>query len=173
MAASQAAARSAASQAEARLGLTEFLLTSEDVSECGRRSLEWLAEYAGARSGACLAVDVEHNRLTPVANYGMTLSRDFAVDLDDRAHPLVMAALSDEAVTFPDRRGERRPGSPLGRVPLIAQPMFTRVGREKVPAGLLLVSPPETDRGQVAWVANVLASPLVRLGRTRFQAEGD
>src|SRR5438132_452491 len=82
--------------------------------------------------------------------------------LADRGQPLVMAALSDQAVTFADRRGERRPGSPLGRVPLIAQPMFTRVGREKVPAGLLLVSPPETDRSLVAWVASVLASPMVR-----------
>jgi signal transduction histidine kinase len=173
MVASATAARSAAGQAEARLGLTEFLITCEDVSECGRRSLEWLAEYAGARSGACLGVDVEHNRLTPVANYGMTIARNFAVDLDDRANPLVLAAMSDEAVTFAERRADRRTGSPLGRVPLVAQPMFTRVGREKVPAGLLLVSPPEAELGLVAWVASVLASPLVRLGRSRFQAEGD
>src|SRR5712691_7919060 len=164
MAASAATARSAASQADARLGLTEFLLTCDDLSECGRRALEWLGEYAGARSGACLVVDVEHNRLTPLANYGMGIARDFVVDLDDGAHPLVIAALGDKPVIFAERRGERRTGSPLGRVPLIAQPMYALVGREKVPAGLLLVSPPDADPGLTAWVGGVLASPLVRLG---------
>ncbi len=173
MAASAATARSAASQADARLGLTEFLLTCDDLSECGRRALEWLGEYAGARSGACLVVDVEHNRLTPLANYGMGIARDFVVDLDDGAHPLVIAALGDKPVIFAERRGERRTGSPLGRVPLIAQPMYALVGREKVPAGLLLVSPPDADPGLTAWVGGVLASPLVRLGRGRFLAEGD
>jgi hypothetical protein len=49
MAAGTALARSAAVQAEARLGLAEFLLTCDDLEECARRSLEWLAEYAGAR----------------------------------------------------------------------------------------------------------------------------
>jgi len=43
MAAGTALARSAAVQAEARLGLAEFLLTCDDLEECARRSLEWLA----------------------------------------------------------------------------------------------------------------------------------
>jgi PAS domain S-box-containing protein len=173
MAASSATARSAATQAEARLGLAEFLLTCDDLEECARRSLEWLTEYAGARAGACLAVDVEHTRLSLIAPYGMGMPREFSVDVEDREHPLVAAAFGREMVVFAERRGERRSGSPLGRLPLIAQPMYARLGRENVPAGLLVVSPPEANRELVAWVGGVLASPLARLGRNRSLAESD
>ena len=85
MAAGTALARSAAVQAEARLGLAEFLLTCDDLEECARRSLEWLAEYAGARAGACLAVDVEHTRLSVIATYGPGMPQDFSVDLANAA----------------------------------------------------------------------------------------
>jgi signal transduction histidine kinase len=173
LAASTASARSAAGQAEARLGLSEFLLTCEDLEECARRSIEWLAEYAGARSGACLGVDVEHSRLYLISAYGMDVPREFSVDLEDRAHPLVAAAFGRQAVTFADRRGDRRGASPLGRVPIVAQPMYARVGRENVPAGLLAVGPPDANPGLVAWVGNVLAAPLVRLGRSRSLTEAD
>ncbi|HZM49197.1 MAG TPA: hypothetical protein VFE68_01845, partial [Vicinamibacteria bacterium] len=136
MAAGTALARSAAVQAEARLGLAEFLLTCDDLEECARRSLEWLAEYAGARAGACLAVDVEHTRLSVVATYGPGMPQDFSVDLEDRAHPLVAAAFGRQAVVFAERRGERRGPTPLGRVPIVAHPMYARMGRENVPGGL-------------------------------------
>jgi PAS domain S-box-containing protein len=169
MAASTAPARGGAVLAEARLGLAEFLLTCDDLEECARRSLEWLAEYAGARSGACLAVDVEHTRLSVIARYGVGMPGDFSVDLEDRAHPLVAAAFGRQAVTFADRRG----ASPLGRVSIVAQPMYARMGRENVPAGLLAVSPPETNSALVGWVAGILASPLVRLGRSRSLTEAD
>src|SRR5260370_127225 len=82
--------------------------------------------------------------------------------------PLAVAARSEEAVPLRARGPERRRVPPRGRVRLLAPPMFARVGREEAPAGLLLVSPPEAELGLVAWVASVLASPLVRLGRTRF-----
>src|SRR6476646_3468219 len=111
MAAGTALARSAAAQAEARLGLAEFLLTCDDLEECTRRSLEWLAEYAGARAGACLAVDVEHTRLSVIATYGPGMPQELSVDLEDRAHPLVAAAFGREVVVFAERRGP----SPLGR----------------------------------------------------------
>jgi signal transduction histidine kinase len=173
LAAGTASARSAAGQAEARLGLAEFLLTCEDAEECARRSVEWLAEYAGARSGACLTVDVDHSRLYLITTYGMPVPREFSVDLDDRAHPLVAAALGRQAVTFGERRGDRRTASPLGRGPIVAQPMYARVGREHVPAGLLVVSPPEVNQDLLAWVGGVLASPLVRLGRSRSLTEAD
>src|ERR1700694_3068227 len=120
MAGGTALARSAAVQAEARLGLGEFLLTCAALEECARRSLEWLGEYAGARAGACLAVDVEHTRLSVIATYRPGMPQEDPVDLDDRAHPLVAAAFGREAVTFAERRGERRSASPLGRVPIAA-----------------------------------------------------
>jgi PAS domain S-box-containing protein len=173
MAAGTALARSAAVQAEARLGLAEFLLTCDDLEECARRSLEWLGEYAGARAGACLAVDVEHTRLSVIATYGPGMPQDFSVDLEDRAHPLVAATFGRQAVMFAERRGERRSTGPLGRVPIVAQPMYARMGRENVPGGLLVVSPPQTNHALVTWVGSVLASPLVRLGRSRSLTEAD
>jgi PAS domain S-box-containing protein len=169
IAAGTAIARGGAALAEARLGLAEFLLTCDDLEECARRSLEWLAEYAGGRAGACLGVDVEHTRLSTIARYGVGLSPDFSVDLEDRDHPLVAAAFGRTAVTLSDRRGV----SPLGRLPILVQPMYARVGRENVPAGLIAVSPPEANRPLVEWVASVLASPLVRLGRSRSLTEAD
>src|SRR4029078_9866520 len=96
--------------------------------------------------------------------------REFAVHLEARSRPLVAAAFGRQAVTFAERRGERRP-SPLGRVPIVAQPMYARMGRENVPAGLLIVSPPESNHGLLAWMGSVLASPLVRLGRSRSLTE--
>jgi signal transduction histidine kinase len=169
MAPSTAIARGGAVLAEARLGLAEFLLTCDDLEECARRSLEWLAEYAGARSGACLAVDVEHTRLFMIARYGVGMPADFSADLEDRAQPLVAAAFGRQAVTFADRRG----AAPLGRMSIVAQPMYARMGRENIPGGLLAVSPPETNPVLVEWVASILASPLVRLGRSRSLTEAD
>jgi signal transduction histidine kinase len=173
MAGGTALARSAAAQAEARLGLAEFLLTCDDLEECARRSLEWLAEYAGARAGACLAVDVEHTRLSAIATHGPGMPPEFSVDLEDRAHPLVAAAFGRQAVTFAEPRGDRRTATPLGRVPMMALPMYARMGRENVPAGLLVVSPPQANSALVEWVGSVLASPLVRLGRSRSLTEAD
>ena len=173
MPARTAVARSAAGQAEARLGLAEFLLVCDDLDECARRSLEWLAEYAGARAGACLAVDIEHTRLFVVATHGAGMPSEFSVDLEDRAHPLVAVAFGRQAATFTDRRGDRRTGLPFGRAPIVAQPMYARVGREHVPAGLLVVSPPESSHALVSWVGSILAAPLVRLGRSRSLTEAD
>ena len=173
IAASTAIARGGAVLAEARLGLAEFLLTCDDLEECARRSLEWLVEYAGASAGACLAVDVEHTRLSVIATHGPGMPPEFSVDLEDRAHPLVAAAFGREAVTFAEPRGERRSGHPLGRVPFVARPMYARMGRENVPGGLLVVSPPQSNSALVEWVGSVLASPLVRLGRSRSLTEAD
>ena len=171
MAAGTALARSAAVQAEARLGLAEFLLTCDDLEECARRSLEWLAEYAGARAGACLAVDVEHTRLSVIATHGPGMPPSSRWTW--RTAPARAAAFGRQAVTFAERRGERRSVLPLGRVPIVAQPMYARMGRENVPGGLLVVSPPESNHGLLAWVGSVLASPLVRLGRSRSLTEAD
>src|SRR5260221_2467547 len=171
--AATALARSAVVQAEARLGLAEFLLTCDDLEECARRSLEWLAEYAGARAGACLAVDVEHTRLSLIASHGPGMPPDFSVDLEDRAHPLVAAAFGREAVTFTEQRSDGRTAVPLGRVPILAQPMYARVCRENVPGALLVLSPPQANSALVEWVGSVLASPLVRLGRNRSLTEAD
>src|SRR5258708_35472373 len=106
MAGGTALARSAAVQAEARLGLAEFLLTCDDLEECARRSLEWLIEYAGARAGACLAVDVEHTRLSMIARQGPGMPPEFSVDLEDRARPMLAAAVGRQAVSLAAQRGE-------------------------------------------------------------------
>jgi PAS domain S-box-containing protein len=47
------------------------------------------------------------------------------------------------------------------------------MGRENIPAGLIAATPPEASRPLVQWVAGILASPLVRLGRSRSLTESD
>src|SRR5688572_8908458 len=146
-----AARASAGVSAEVRLGLTEFLLACEDTGECAQRTLEWLAEYAGVEAGVVLAVNVENARLAMVAHHGAALRDDeYSVDLDDRAQPLVAAAFGDQPVPFEPGRA-RSLGTPLGPRAFVAVPMLAARGREKIPAGLLLIAPPSADAATARW----------------------
>lgn len=159
--------------ADARLGLTEFLLACEDVGEAAQRTLEWLAEYCAAEAGIVLAVNVDNGRLTMVAHHrAVVRDEEYSVDLEDRAHPLVASAFGDQPVSF-DAGRARSLGTPLGPRPFVAVPMLAARGREKIPAGLLLSAPPSADVATSRWAAGVLAHRLVRLGRSRSSAEAE
>ena len=78
---------------EAKLGLLEFLLGSEDPQACAQRALEWLGAYAGVKQAICAHVDPATERLVAAAGFGVPAARieQFSVDLEARDHPLVMA----------------------------------------------------------------------------------
>ena len=160
---------------EAKLGLAEHLLTCEDLEDCAQRALAFLAEHAGATRGLCLVIDSDRNRLSTVAGYGAGRSAEgFSVDLEDRVHPLVAAALGSRPVLIDDSRARGEATTPLGRGLLTAAPMYARVGRQSAPAGLLLLSGArKADEGLVVWAATLLGTRIVHLARARGFSETD
>src|SRR6266513_5368876 len=68
---------------EARLAITEQLLSLDDVAECADRALEWLAKHAGVKKSMCMAVDGERKRLFAVGSFGVSFSerQGFSLDL--------------------------------------------------------------------------------------------
>jgi signal transduction histidine kinase len=165
---------SAAGLLEAKLGLAEFLLACDESMECARRSLDWLAEYAGLRRGAFLMVDGEHNRLAPLATHRVDLDKSrHAPELDDHTHPLVAALLGGRPVTLDESRAEH-PSSPMGRASFLAVACYGSLGKEVVPAGLLLVSPASGAVQELAaWLAPLLGQRMARAGRIRTGAEAE
>ena len=159
--------RIARPSAEAKLALVELLLASEDVVECARRALDWLADHAGVERALCAAVDPEFRRLVGVAGYGLPPGRvmRFTADLQARTNPIVAALIDGQPVLLPRASDPslRPPPNPLRRAPYLAVPLRGQVGREEVPAGMLLVAPvsPEATR-EVAWLGQVLGHRLVR-----------
>ena len=151
--------------AEARLGLVEFLLGSEDPQACTQRALEWLGVHAGIKQAICAQVDPTAERLVVTAGFGVPAARvePFSVDLERREHPLVVAlsaahpialTVSDEAILLSLQL--REPATAVA---------FQGLVRETGGAGgLLLASPagPETAR-VLEWLAELLGHRLVLL----------
>src|SRR5262245_22992705 len=158
--------RSTKPSPEARLALVEFLLGCEDLVECARRSLDWLIEHTRLDKAVCAAVDPDFTRLVGLAGHGVPATRvlQFTIDLRERDHPLVRALGDGQPVVFPLGRERRdRPLTPLGEVPFLAVPLRGVVGREEIPAGLLLVTPVSAEETREAgWLAEVLGHRLVR-----------
>ena len=150
---------------EAKLGLLEFLLGSEDPQACAQRALEWLGAYAGVKQAICAHVDPATERLVAATGFGVPAARieQFSVDLEARDHPLVMAlsAAHPLAITISD---ESTLQSLQLRGPAAAAAFQGLVGNERGPGGLLLASPasPETAR-VLEWLAELLGHRLVRL----------
>ncbi len=157
------AGRRAKPSVDAKLALVQFLLGSDDLVECARRSLDWLAEHTPVSQAVCAAVDPDFTRLVGVAGRGVpvTAVMKFVVDLQAGDDPLVAMLVNGQPMSFPD--GGRHPATPLGPAPFLAAPMRGVVGDEQVPAGVLLVRPgvPDVAR-EVAWLAEVLGHRLVR-----------
>ena len=60
-----------AASSEERLQLLEFLLATNDVTECAERAVEWLAAHAGVRHALCAAVDPSNTYLVGLAGHGL------------------------------------------------------------------------------------------------------
>jgi signal transduction histidine kinase len=160
----------------AKLALAETLLGLQDPQECAHQALAWLASEVGVTRSICLLADTEHNRLVGFAASGVDAHRvaTFVVDLEDRAHPLVHAAMGSRAVRFDESRADpRHASSPLGRAVFYAIPMYGTDNREQVPAGLLLAVCREPMPDTVGWVAAMLGHRLTRAGRSRQQSDAE
>ena len=150
----------AASELEAKLGLTEFLLANTDVQVSMRRAVDWLVSQTGLRHAIVAISDPASTQLLLVADHGISSSTvaDFVLTRDDEAHPLIKAMNRREATYFDSGQSAFR--SPIeGRfhaVPLRSD--------DATPFGLLLTSAtgPEPD-GDVLWLAGVLSKQAGRL----------
>jgi signal transduction histidine kinase len=147
--------------AEAKLALTEFLMSSVDASVCAQRGVEWLGRNAGV-GRALIAVSAgDPSRLWGIAALGISPARtgEFVLDLDDRRNPLVLAAWGNRPQHFPS--GRRHPETPLEESAFHAIPL--RPDTTLPPLGLVLFEGdhPDVDK-DVLWFADILG--------TKFQA---
>ena len=162
---------------DAKLGLLEFLIGWDDPREVVGRSLEWLVEFGRVRRAACFSVDLEDNRLALLGALGFALGEaglGLSVGLDERDHPLVMAASRREPMPLSGSFRDPRLTALLGNASFQGVPMNGRMGREEWTAGLLVVSPwnPETASSS-RWVARVLGHRLLRMSRTHAAVDAE
>jgi PAS domain S-box-containing protein len=164
-AAAARAARPGEPAPETRLAFLEFLLACEDPAEMAERSLEWLAEHAGAREGHCLALSADGTRLVHLAAHGRRAGvNGFEVDVERREHPLIAALTAPQPTLLPAKVTE-----PLfeGQAPVLALPLHGAEISGSAPGGLLLVRPNSARDGDLAWVSEYLG---YRLARARFRS---
>ena len=149
--------------AEAKLALTELLLSSVDASVCAQKGLEWLGRHV--TPGRALARDrgqpipdacgVLRRSASPTARTG-----EFVLDLDERRDPLVAAAWSGQPARFPT--GRRQPETPLESAPFHAVPL--RPDHQLPPLGLLLIESDEPDiDDDIRWFAEILGEKFQSL----------
>jgi PAS domain S-box-containing protein len=154
--------------------MAEFLLGCEDLRECGQRSVDWLVEHAGAREAVCLCLDLQENRLAPIASLGLPASvRDeLSCDVEDLKHPLI-------AVLHGRRHQVLSRGAPgasrwLSGSRLLVVPLYGLFAGEDVPVGLLIAAPVTSELTRDArWLADLLGHRLVRLTRQRALTDSD
>ena len=162
---------------DAQIGLLEFLIAWDDPREVVGRSLEWLVEFGGVTRAACFSVDLENDRLVLMGALGFALEEaglGLAVDLDERDHPLVMAAGRREPTVLTGPFRDPRLAVLIGRGSFHGIPMNGRLGREEWTAGLLVVSPwsAEVERSG-RWLARVLGHRLLRMSRTHAAVDAE
>jgi signal transduction histidine kinase len=154
---------------EAKLALAEFLLTSTDLQESARRSVDWLVAHSDAHQAVVAVVDALSGQVLLVAEHGVTTSAiaDFVLSRDEVDHPLVAALDETDPSYF--KRGSVRPHSPLPG-PFHAVPM--RPDGDLQAYGLLLASASSREpHPEVLWVARVLGKQIARLASRTTLAE--
>ena len=130
-----------AASSEERLHLLEFLLATNDVTECAERAVEWLATHAGVRHALCTIVDPNNSYLVGLAGHalGSLRAADFRLELDQRSHPIVTALTRLQPAVLPVNGHTDAAGIP--QVPYLAVPLHGPVVDEEPRLGLLRVSP--------------------------------
>jgi signal transduction histidine kinase len=166
------ARRGAATSSEERLHLLEFLLATNDVTECAERAVEWLTAHAGVRHALCASVDPANANLVGLAGHGLGRFsvRDFRLELDQRGHPLINVLTRLQPTVIPQNGYTDATGIP--QVPYLAVPLHSPVVDEEPRLGVLLVSPvlPHVVR-EARWVADVLGPRIAHLRAYRGYAE--
>jgi PAS domain S-box-containing protein len=163
------------SELEAKLALTEFLLTSSDLQASARRAVDWLVTNTEVQQAIVAVADLMSGQLLLVAEHGVSSAAiaDFSVARDDESHPLIRAMLRPEPSYF-DAKGLSF-HTPL-EPPFHAVPL--RSDDEHGAIGVLLTSArmPELHP-EVVWLARMLAKQVGRLlsratlAETRFGQE--
>jgi PAS domain S-box-containing protein len=151
---------------EAKLAMAEFLILSEDISECAQRALEWLAKHSGVRKALCLAVDPSQKELITLANLGLSEGEpgDISVELNDQQHPLVAALSNSKLVVLRGSFSNPRAASPpYGPDAFAVIPMGGGdQTAERRAVGLLVVSPASVRNDpELQWI-NEHMMPVLR-----------
>jgi PAS domain S-box-containing protein len=155
---------------DARLALVEFLLTSLDLQESGRRAVDWLRSHTPVEQAVVIVADRATSHFVLVAEHGVSSATimDFSLSRDDTSNPLVQA-LDAPGPAYIDSV------PPHHRAPLDARtfhviPLRSDDGEQSV--GLLLVSrrAPDLDPDTL-WLARVLGKQVWRLYSRQTLAE--
>src|SRR5215475_5264824 len=141
--------------------MVEMLLVSDDAVDSARRCLEWLSRHAQLRAGLCLvATQDDTARLVPVASHGLGAEvNGFAVDLEERDHPLVGVAfgLHPTAFSQAELQADPRLVTPLGHVPYHVFPLHALDSKDEPPVGLLIATRvPAAQDGELRWATQIL-----------------
>src|SRR5262249_35382876 len=122
---------SAASSSEERLQLLEFLLATNDVTECAERAVEWLATHAGVQHALCPVGDANGSSLVGLAGHGLGdfASMEFKLELDQRSHPIVAALTRLQPAVLPPNGYTDTLAIP--QVPYLAIPLHGPVVEEE------------------------------------------
>jgi signal transduction histidine kinase len=157
-----------------RLALVDALLAEQEVRPCAVLTLRWLARHASIERGLCAVVESESGRLVGLTGVGLTLAAvdAFALDLNDRTHPLIVALAGTEPVAFRGM-GPRQPlDTPLATEPFHAVPLAGAGEYGDIGSGLLLLSGVEPAAEEdVRWAAEVLGVRLQSLWYRRSQVD--
>ncbi len=152
---------SAASDAESRVALLEYLLGSVDLQDSATRALDWLTKHVAVDQALVTIVEPTSRHLIVLAEHGIPASAvaEFSVSTGDDEHPLVAAMQSAEPAYFD--RGTFP--SPIDRSGFHALPLRTDDPVAPGLVGVLLVSLGSADlSADVVWLADMLGRQLGR-----------
>ena len=156
--------------AEARLALLEFMLTTNDLQGSARRAVDWLVSHVAVKKAVVAVIEPDSSPLLLVAEHGVSSSAiaDFSVARDDGSHALIRAMHRPDATFFEASNDLYR--SPIEGVAFHAIPL--RPDNESTAHGLLLTSASSPEvHPDVVWVARTLARQVARLTNTQVLAE--
>jgi len=154
---------------DAKLALLEFLLTSIDLQESARRSVEWLVARAPVSEAVVLVIEPLSNEVLLVAEHGVPSGAimEFALSRDDSKHPLIEAMSSDVPVMV-ENVGPYR--VPLEGRPFYALPL--RADTQEPSQGLLIISGRNLSVDlETLWVGRALGKQVSRLLSRQLLAE--
>jgi signal transduction histidine kinase len=144
--------------ADAKLALTEFLLSTTDLQASARRTVEWLATHVAVRQAIASVVEPGGTQLLLLAEHGIasTAVVDFVLAREEEGHPLVRALRRTEPTAFETTSFRSPFDGRFHAVPLRSD--------DDNAHGLLLVSATsQAVHPDVQWVATVLAKQFSRL----------
>lgn len=157
-------------ETDAKVGLLEFLLTSVDIQESARRSIEWLVAHTRTSQAVVLVVETVSNEMLLVAEHGVPGSAilDFTLSRQEASHPLIQSMNGRQPVYFESLPSHYR--IPLEGRSFHAIPL--RGDEHEGVQGLLLVSghTPDLDR-EAVWLARTLGKQVSRLLSRQLLAE--